>query len=945
MNFKISSPKAFRNMLMASIALMMVSCQGGQKVDEAASATTLAELKAGWQQPPQDARPRVWWHWMNGNITHEGIRKDLEWMKRVGLGGFQHFDASLGTPQIVSKRLIYMDEVWKEAFAYAVGLADEMGLEMAVASAPGWSSTGGPWVEPKDAMKKLVWQTMDVDGGCQISRPLPQPDKSTGPTRTGQSGPNQWEVGRYEHYEDVAVIAMRLPNGNEMASEKEVIDITDKTYRNGELNLNWSAPEGRWRIYRFGWSLTGKMNHPAPPEATGLEVDKLDPQAWKRYFIAYLDMYKNASNGLMGERGIQYVLTDSYEAGAQTWTPAMFEEFKQRRGYDLHIWLPVLAGDTVGSAEQSAAFVRDWEKTIGELFKENYDLLTVIAQQDYGMKGRYTEAHEGGRVFIVDGMDLKATAQVPMSAMWCSAPWLPKMPDGDIARSVYQADDRESSSVAHIYGQNIAAAESMTAWEQGSGYNWYPEKLKKIADIELAEGINRFVIHESAHQPVDDKVPGLSLGGIGQWFNRHDTWAEKATAWVDYMSRSCYMLQQGINVADVLVYYGENSNITKEFGGGAPEVPYGYNFDYCNADALCNLISCKGGVLTSSASGTQYRVLWLDRNVEYMSLPVLRKLAELAKAGAVIGGQKPQHPYGLNESHEEFDKLVGEIWSSKHVTSDVALADVLKAEGIAADIELPEEGMKYLHRSMPYAEIYWVNRPTKDAATLDVTFRQTGLKPQLWHPETGVIEEVSYKMNGKNTQVTLNLVKDDAVFVVFCGAGTKEVTVPAKTRETVAQVEGPWVVKFQQGRGAPAEATFETLTSWSEHKDAGIRYFSGTASYQTTVHVASLSDQTRQMLQLGKVRNLAEVKVNGTSAGIVWKEPFEVDVTGLLHEGNNSIEIEVTNLWVNRLIGDAQPNCRKPVTYTDARYYAPDAPLEESGLMGPVVIIKERQVP
>ncbi len=925
----------------ASLALFLTSCMGSPKVDQAASEATLNELKAGWQMPPQDARPRVWWHWMNGNITQEGIRKDLEWMKRIGLGGFQNFDASLGTPQIVDKRLIYMDEGWQEAFAYATRLSDELGLEMTIASAPGWSSTGGPWVEPKDAMKKLVWKTLDIEGGSQISCPLPEPDKSTGPINDGRRGPSQWEVSPYQHYEDIAVIAMRLAvDDSDKITEKDVLDITGKTDSSG--NIHWSAPEGKWRIYRFGWSLTGKMNHPAPPEATGLEVDKLDPVAWKKFFVAYLDMYKKASNGLMGERGIQYVLTDSYEAGPQTWTPAMFDEFSKRRGYDLHPWLPVLAGAVIGSKEQSEAFVRDWEKTIGELIKENYDQLTLIAQRDYGMKGRYSEAHEGGRVFIADGMDLKATAQIPMSAMWCSAMWLGKLPDGETDRRMYQADDRESASVAHLYGQNIAAAESMTAWEQGAGYNWYPEKLKKIADIELAEGINRFVIHESAHQPVDDKVPGLSLGGIGQWFNRHDTWAEQATAWVDYMSRSSFMLQQGVNVADVLVYYGENSNITALFGQGAPEVPYGYNFDYCSPDALCKLIDCRSGRLVSSASSTQYRVLWLDRNVEFMSMPVLRKLAQLAKAGAVIGGQKPQHPYSLNESQEEFDRLVGEIWGSKNVTTDVPLAEVLQSANVTPDCQLPEEGMKYVHRTMPHAEIYWVNRPAKEAATLNVRFRQTGLKPQLWHPDTGLIEAVSYTMDDATTEVTLPLQKDDAVFVVFCGTGSRKMTVPAPQVETLATIDTPWLVTFQEHRGAPAEATFATLSSWSENADAGIRYFSGTASYQNTIRLAAVDAEARQVLQLGKVRNIAEVMVNGQSAGIVWKEPFEVDVTSLLHEGDNELDVKVTNLWVNRLIGDQQPGCKRRITYTDAHYYAPDAPLEESGLMGPVKIMEIR---
>ena len=268
------------------------------------------------------------------------------------------------------------------------------------------------------------------------------------------------------------------------------------------------------------------------------------------------------------------------------------------------------------------------------------------------------------------------------------------------------------------------------------------------------------------------------------------------------------------------------------------------------------------------------------------------------------------------------------------------MADVLRNAGIAPDCQLPEEGMKYLHRTLPHAEIYWVNRPTKEAATVTVAFRQSGLRPQLWHPVTGKIEDVSYKTVGNTTEVTLPMQKDDAVFVVFCGAGASEMTVTAPQGKTLTTIDTPWTVKFQEQRGAPAEATFSTLTSWSEHQDPGIRYFSGTAAYTNTLHVAALDPQACQVLKLGKVKNLAEVKVNGQSAGIVWKEPFEVDVTDLLKVGDNELVIEVTNLWVNRLIGDAQPKCRNRITFTDARYYAPDAPLEESGLMGPVELME-----
>ncbi|MCF0160588.1 MAG: glycoside hydrolase, partial [Bacteroidaceae bacterium] len=415
----------------------------------------------------------------------------------------------------------------------------------------------------------------------------------------------------------------------------------------------------------------------------------------------------------------------------------------------------------------------------------------------------------------------------------------------------------ESASVAHIYGQNIAAAESMTAWGK-TAYSYCPENLKEIADIELAEGINRFVIHESAHQPVDDKVPGLSLGGIGQWFNRHDTWAEQAVAWVDYMSRSCYMLQQGKNLADVLVYYGEDDNITSLYGGGAPSVPAGYQFDYCSANAL-GLMTFKEGKITSSASGTAYQLLWLDKNVDYMSLDVLKKIAELAKAGALIGGEKPKHPYSLTESQQEFDALVAEIWDShrSNVTTGIAMEEVLKNAGIEADLQT-EEGVKYLHRTLPDAEIYWLNRPAPEGKTLQASFRVTGRVPQIWHPETGKIEAASYKMEGGRTTVTVPMAPNDAVFVVFgVKAEQMELRLPEKVEDTLLTIETPWTVRFQEKRGAPAETTFEKLVSYTESSEFGIKYFSGTASYLNTVQVGKTEGQV--ILDLGAVKNLAEV--------------------------------------------------------------------------------------
>nr|AHF25049.1 glycoside hydrolase family 2 [uncultured bacterium Contig1514] len=683
--------------------------------------------------------------------------------------------------------------------------------------------------------------------------------------------------------------------------------------------------------------MTGKQNHPAPPEATGLEVDKLDPVAWELYVRTYLDMYKNASGGQMGEKGIQYILTDSYEAECETWTPAMYEEFAKRRGYDLTAWMPVLAGEVIGSPAQSDAFLFDWRTTLNDLIADNYTLMSKIAREDYGMLGRYTEAHEAGRAFVGDGMDLKATAEVPMGAMWIDASWLAHTPDGGVDRSVYDADDKESSSVAHIYGQNIAAAESMTVMVNNPvAYSYHPGNLKFLADIELANGINRIVIHESASQPDDVHVPGLSLGGVGQWFNRHETWAEMARAWADYMARSCFMLQAGQNVADILWYYGEDSCVTTEFGRKPANIPVGFQWDYCSPNALLQQISAKDGRLVSR-SGVSYQVLFMDRNVDYMSVPVLRQLAALAKAGVWIGGAKPKYPASLSDDPAEFDRLVAEIWGGKYgnVLLTDSLAELLKAADVQPDAMVSEE-MKFLHRALPSAEVYWINKPSMDYEKVSVSFRTTGLKPQVWHPDTGVVEDVSYRVENGRTVVDLDFVPDDAVFVVFAGRGEALQVLPDRTEQTLLTIEGPWEVKFQQGRGAPAGATFETLQSYTDSSDPGIKYFSGVATYARTLSVPAVEGQT--FLDLGCVKEMAEVYVNGRFCGTAWKEPFRVDVSQALREGGNALEIRVANTWPNRLIGDEQPGAKR-ITFTDAPSYRAEDPLRAGGLLGPLRIV------
>ncbi len=1101
------------------------------------------DLQQGFQSPPESARPRVWWHWMNGNITKEGINLDLEWMKRIGIGGFQNFDAALGTPQVVPKRLVYMTPGWKDAFLFTTHKADELGLEMAIAGSPGWSESGGPWVKPYQAMKKLVWSETMVEGGQPFHGVLPPPPKQTGPFGDLAQGDLMGAMGGAEappppvdFGADSVVIAFRTPAaevsmaelkprvttsagndidasilwegdlnrsiafpaaapgqkswiqfefakpqsiqavtfamggpGNPLAQfmpetgqgpvfeksedggtfqeivrlptagavqhtlaflpvsarffrltflEKElakaglgdidlsefggkppagppmhriaelaphtgprvnrfeekaafatlpdnyaaatpemsvgaairmadVIDLTTKLQKDG--TLDWTPPPGRWTVLRMGYSLTGITNHPASPEATGPEVDKLNAEYVKDYFTHYLDQYKDATGGMMGKRGLQYVINDSWEAGTENWTDDMIPEFVKRRGYDPRPWMPVLTGRIVGSAADSDRFLWDFRRTLAELVVENH-YGTLSAELHARGMGQYGESHESGRATIGDGMEMKRYDDVPMAAMWTQRP--------GVNEDLYgaDADIRESASVAHIWGQNLVAAESMTA--ASNPWGWSPNTLKPTADKELAEGLNRFVIHTSVHQPLIGKAPGLALGPFGQWFTRNETWAEQAQPWITYLGRSSYLLQQGKFVADIAYFYGEDSNVTAIFASKSPDVPAGYNFDFVNADALEHKLSVRDDALVTE-SGMRYRVLVLDPYSAHMSLPVLRRIQTLVHDGATVIGKRPAGTPSLADDQAAFHAIVEDIWGSTEENRSVgkgrllqqgSVAEALQEAKVAPDFTFKktrtESEVLFVHRRTATADLYYLDNRSDQKESIDANFAIAGKAAELWHADTGKVEPASYSIADGRTTVPLNLDPYGTVFVVFRHAASKSSRLLPSIHETaIASFDGVWDLSFEKDKGAPAAVKLDQLSSWSDNADPGIRYFSGHGTYTRHINLPASSFKKGDSLwiDLGTVNDLAEVTVNGKPLGIAWKAPYRVDATGALRPGDNVLQVRVVNLWVNRLIGDQQPNA-KQYTFTVRNPYTATSPLLPSGLIGPVRLMRDERI-
>jgi hypothetical protein len=621
----------------------------------------------------------------------------------------------------------------------------------------------------------------------------------------------------------------------------------------------------------------------------------------------------------------------------------MIPQFKRLRGYDPLPWMPVLSGHVVVSAEASDRFLWDLRKTIADLIaNEHYGQLEATLHER-GM-GHYGESHEEGRALIADGMEVKKFNEVPMSAMWTQRPGVNQEQYG------YNADDRESASVAHIYGQNLVAAESMTA--AFAAWAWSPSTLKPTADQEFLNGINRIVVHESAHQPLvgNGTAPGLTLGPYGQWFNRNETWAEQAGPWVDYLARSSFMLQQGHFGADLIYFYGEDSNLTAIFGDKSPDVPKGYGFDYINADGLIHELSAANGRITTP-SGMSYRLLGLDPFSKHMSLPVLRAIDKLVKAGAVVAGPKPNDDPSLADNQAEFNKLSTELFgdgSGVHkvgngtVYAGQSIGDVFHALQVEPDFDYtkPEADtrLEFVHRKVSDGDIYFVDNRGNHGESLDATFRVAGKEPELWYAESGTSKPVSYKTAAGRTTVPLKLEPWGTVFVVFRKPTSETArTLPAEVHTQLASVDGPWTLAFQPDRGAPPSIQLDKLASWSDSADTGVKYFSGTGTYTKTVDVQAgwLKSGAHVWLDLGGVKNLAEVTINGQPLGIVWHAPYRVDATAALKPGANEVTIKVINAWVNRLIGDLQPGASK-YTFTVVKPYMPNSPLLPSGLLGPV---------
>jgi hypothetical protein len=778
---------------------------------------------------------------------------------------------------------------------------------------------------------------------------------------------------------------------------------------------------------------TGVKCGPTPPQAQGLECDKMSRAAVDAHF-----------DGMIGEflrripadrrKGFQHITLDSYEVGPQNWTDGMTGTFKETYGYGPTPWLACLSGRVIGSRDQTDRFLWDWRRLVADLIARNYVGGLKAAANRHGLKTWLENYGHWG--FPGESLQYGGASDDIGGEYWL---W----------SSLGDVECRLATSCAHIYGKRVVSAESFTS---GKNFVQTPANMKTRGDWCMAQGINHFVLHVYAHQPYGT-APGI-VPWFGSDFNRNSTWfKEFGKGWTDYLRRCCALLQQGTHAADVAYFFGEDT--PRMNGRLEPALPPGHDYDYINAEVLLTRASCKNGRL-ALPDGQSYRVLVLPP-CETMTPRLLAKIASFVRDGLVLVGNPPLRSPSLAD-YPDCDAAV--LKNAQALWGDTAtpvvdrrvrkgrvfrghtLEQVFGKIGVSSDVASVPKEVLWTHRIAPDADLYFVSNQSEKPITITPEFRVAGKRPELWDAVTDTrCEPALFETLPNATRVPLRLDPAGSVFVVFrkpladrvpvrslalngatvlscekmpfsetaitiaakqalassavrtslppslffspagaltlssCTPGRYEAVLSDGTRRTWQIAGQPirlpldntaWSVTFRQTADTVFALPFGTLQDWKDHADPRVKYFSGTAVYAGRFRWDAPRSDARVFLDLGDVKNIAAVTLNGRDLGILWKKPFRADLTNALKAGDNLLEIRVANDWFNRFIGDEQfaddtganahgavdtwpdwmlkgtprPEPQR-VTFTTHKQVTKDTPLHASGLLGPVTVFEE----
>ncbi|WP_231463809.1 glycosyl hydrolase [Pedobacter sp. Leaf132] len=790
----------------------------------------------------------------------------------------------------------------------------------------------------------------------------------------------------------------------------KIINITDKLNPDG--SLNWKVPNGNWTILRVGHTSTGHTNATAGG-GKGLECDKFNPEAVKLQFNSWYGEAIKHGGPEIAKKVLSTFHVDSWECGSQNWSPLFKAEFLKRRGYDLTPYLPIMTGLPVESSKLSEDFLYDVRKTISELVIDQfYKTLAALAKE----QGVIFTAESIAPTMMSDGLMHYKTVDVPMGEFWLNSPTHDK-----------PNDMLDAISGAHIYGKNIIQAEAFTTVRMD--WNESPANMKTLQDRNYALGINKLVYHVFVQNPFTDRKPGVTLDGVGLYFQRDQTWWKLGKAWIDYAERTQNLLQKGKPVIDVAVFSGEElprrsvlpdrlvETLPGIFGDdvieaerkrlanvGEPlrQIPAGvthsanmadpenwvnplrgYAYDSFNPDVLSAATVKNGEVVFES--GASYKILVIpgqmkmNPNYQYMSYEVVRKLAELIKAGAkVIISDKPLYQNGIKQvSESDFKQIVEEIWGGNFDSfksggkpiyiKKLGLGQIYKAPfegndfnslGLEKDLDIQEKGpllssmiplpkhISYAHRKSDFKDVYFISNQENKQRDLIFSFRLNGKLPKLYNAVTNDTTTLSsWSVKDGRTNIALKMEPNQSLFVIF-DKNTAETQFSNGNNwsnfKTAQDISKSWQVQFDAVYGGPAKPVlFNELIDWSKHSDSLIKYYSGRAIYTKTFNYKG--DVKNAWIDLGGFSSMAEVKINGISCGTLWTAPHRLNISKAIKKGKNEITIEVVNTWANRLIGDNKLPEDKRLTKTTAPFRLEGKPLNPAGLFGPVVIQLEEK--
>lgn len=917
-----------------------------------------AQLVDQFKNPPRQARPWVYWVWLQSNTTRAALKLDLEQMKAKGIVGCILYDCGAGGTKWGKKvvleggqyRVVSTDEYkgsyvtpvptgpmpawsprWRKLVCYSASEAARLGLSLVVSD--GLANTSGD-IPAKYGEQKLAWTDTTVDGPEFFMGVLRAPK-----VRKMKLGfPH---VGSGFFRRDVAVLAVPVRPD---IGPRDVIDLTSKIDSSGYLK--WQVPAGKWDIIHFVQESTGAHNK------WGFYCNSLSETAldtlWSVTMAPLLrEMTPEERRGMKG------IEDDSWESGKVTWTKRFPEEFERRRGYDLIPYLPVLAGVNMCDATIREKVMRDYRLTISDLIaQKHYAHLRKLANEN-GLVC-YSEA-AGPDYDQADLLKTSSRVNVAMAEFWMPCFHRPTMADRFLVRNAANSN--------HVYGKRITMCEAFTSI--GPEWQQTPFTMKPVADQAFCDGLNRICFHNFSQSPSLTAKPGY-VYYAGTHYGRNITWWNETPAFNTYVSRCSAMLQAGMFHADALVYRGDNIGDGEPMKVLLPTLGRGYDYDNCNSEVLRTRTSVRSGriVLTD---GLSYRVLIIPDS-KPMPFEDLWKIRSLVEAGATVVGPAPTGMAGMPEypsQESEFKSIVGQLWGSgenvndtgRHVGSGRVIwghtaRKVLEDEGAPPDFRvsgLTDGGrINWIHRKVGAVEVYFVASHWAHPQNVVCTFRVSGRQPELWNPVTGKIRRVTaFSQKDDCTSMPLRFGPHGSTFVVFhrhipaSFQGKTDSNYP--TVHLLTRISGSWTVNFDPKWGGPSKVIFQHLTDWTSSPDSGIKYYSGTAVYHKEFNFDGVVKKGEHvLLDLGKVYDIASVKLNGQALGVVWTKPALVDVTDEIRSKNNDLVVKVVNLWPNRLIGDASLPQRRRYTETNIHKFVPTSPLLPSGLVGPVLLLSTR---